>query len=535
VIAAYLGGISCLGIWAGRRTRDPEGYALGHRRFPWWIMAGQAFGVGTHAEMPVSLSGKAYAIGFPAIWFQWKNMFATPFYWLIAPLFRRIRRTTTGELVEDRYGPGMGLTYTVFALAYFTLNQGVMLKGAAKVISSVTGGSLEDWHVIAAYAAIVLGYSAFGGLASAAVTDFAQSFLIIVLSFLLIPLGLERVGGLEGLHRALDPTFFALVRAGDVGVWVILLLTLNGLVGIMAQPHILAASGTGRDEWSCRVGFTYGNFLKRFCTLGWALTGLLAAALIPGLLGDDMEKSFGLLARELLGPGAVGLLVASVLAANMSTSSAFMVDSGALFARNFYRKLRPQAGGERRELSVARMGGVGFALLGTLTAFLVENVLHGFLLLETVASYMGIVILGGVMWARANRFGAAASLLVSLGIHFGAGAWYGLGLRWDATVFAWAFFGGWAALGAASMLAPPEPAERTADFFARLETPSDRPASGPPPAGQDLILVRLTEVFRPGRRRGFLRRHRADLAGFAVAWVVVAVLIALAKLLVSMG
>ena len=55
------------------------------------------------------------------------------------------------------------------------------------------------------------------------------------------------------------------------------------------------------------------------------------------------------------------------------------------------------------------------------------------------------------------------------------------------------------------------------------------------PEGRDLLLVRLTEILNPGRRRGFLRRHRTDLVGFAVAWLVVAGLIVLAKILVSMG
>ena len=46
-----------------------------------------------------------------------------------------------------------------------------------------------------------------------------------------------------------------------------------GLVGIMAQPHQLAAVGTGKDEHACRVGMAAGNFIKRFCTIGWALVG----------------------------------------------------------------------------------------------------------------------------------------------------------------------------------------------------------------------------------------------------------------------
>ena len=58
------------------------------------------------------------------------------------------------------------------------------------------------------------------------------------------------------------------------------MLTVNGLVGIMAQPHQLATVGTGKDERTCRVGMFYGNFVKRVCTVGWALVGLIVAAMI---------------------------------------------------------------------------------------------------------------------------------------------------------------------------------------------------------------------------------------------------------------
>ena len=96
-------------------------------------MIALAFGSGTHAEMPVSLSGAVYSVGLSGIWYQWKNLFATPFYWLLAPLFRRFRRTTIAEVITDRYGPLMGTIYTLFALCFFTINVASMVKGAALI------------------------------------------------------------------------------------------------------------------------------------------------------------------------------------------------------------------------------------------------------------------------------------------------------------------------------------------------------------------------------------------------------------------
>ena len=148
-------------------------------------------------------------------------------------------------------------------------------------------------------------YSFVGGLVAAAWTDLFQGFLIIVLSFMLIPLGWSVVGGLDGMQASLEPFRFSLATPSGIGPWVIAMLTVNGLVGIMAQPHQLAAVGTGKDERTCRVGMFYGNMVKRVCTVGWALVGLIVAAMIAqghadaAMLGDP-ENAFGFACRQLL-------------------------------------------------------------------------------------------------------------------------------------------------------------------------------------------------------------------------------------------
>ncbi len=127
VLVGYLLAMAGIGLYVGLKVKDTENYFLGKRRFSKWLMIGQSFGIGTHAEMPVSLAGAVYTTGASAIWYQWKNLFATPFYWIMAPVFRRIRRTTLAEMSEDRYGSWMGGIYTVFALCFFTINTAAML------------------------------------------------------------------------------------------------------------------------------------------------------------------------------------------------------------------------------------------------------------------------------------------------------------------------------------------------------------------------------------------------------------------------
>ena len=538
VIGLYFVMITAVGLWAGRRVKKTEDYFLGHRGFSVWLVIGQAFGVGTHAEMPVSLAGKIYQTGYSGIWYQWKNLFITPFYWVLAPLFRRFQRTTTGEVYEERYGNFMGAVYTVFAMAYFIFNMGAMLKGAGKLVSAAAGGAITPNTVVLVMTASFLIYSVVGGLVSAAYTDFVQSFFIIALSFMLIPAGLARVGGFTGVRETLSPEMLSMVTPGDVGVFTILMLTINGLVGIVAQPHILASVGTGHNEYSCRMGMAAGNFVKRFCTIGWALVGLIVAAMFvqsgdPALA--DPEEAFGFATGALLGPGLVGLMIASVLAANMSTASAFMVDGGALFTQNFYKRYLVKNRSDRHYLTVGRLAGVSMTFLGVLFGLFVGNVLQAFLFTETIAAFMGISMFGAISWRRSNRHGAFASLIVSSVVFFWL-TWsdYQQLLLWEAANFGIALAAGFASLAVASWLTAPESSVRLDPFYRRLRTPSyfdeashqEKPVTEP---GHDLLFVHLFDL-RLGEGLGaFYRRFRADINGLIACFGVVAALILLAK------
>lgn len=578
VLVGYFVGITALGLWVSRRVRTSGGYFLGDRKLRWWVMIGQSFGTGTHAEQPVAQTGAVMELGFATIWYQWKNMLITPFYWLMAPWYRRSERTTIGEIVEDRYGRRLALVYSLFAIAYFVFNQGAMLKGAGKVISIATGGEMISANgVVLVMTVAFIVYSFFGGLLASAYTDFVQSFLIIAMSFLLIPLGLSRVGGFEGMRETLPGNFFNLYsEVSGLNAFTIAMLTLNGFVGIVAQPHTLSMNATGRTERAGRVGQTYGSMVKRFCTIGWALTGLIVAAMLiqEGRTLPEAEAAFGFACRELLGPGLVGLMIACVLAANMSTCSNFMVNTGALFTRNLYTHYINPVAGDKRLLLVGRLSGLALTMLGVVFALTVDRVLDAFLFTETIAALMGVMFLGGILWKRANRWGAWAATLASFGVYYalnylstcrpaGAEAFRSLGAAWSYLVsgldsgrlasflasgdvklvykwqpgpFGWAMVAGFGALILVSLLTRREDPVRTVAFFERLRRSSDDPGRRPAAeVGQDLLLVDLPGWFTRERWTHFWFRYREDLVGFALGWLTVACLLAIAWSIVQLG
>jgi Na+/proline symporter len=551
IVITYLASLLVMGIVASRRVKDTKNYFLGKRHFGKLIMIAQTFGVGTHAEMPVSLSGAVYSFGMSAIWYQWKNLFATPFYWIMAPVFRRVRRTTTAEMIEDRYGAGMSGLYALFAFAFFIINMASILKGAAKVLNQMLGANLSANSIVLGLTFIFVLYSIVGGLVASAWSNFVQGFLLILLSFLLIPLGWGLVGGMSAMKQTLPMHYFSLATPKEVGPWFIVMLTLNGIIGIMAQPHILAAVGTGKDEYTCRVGFFHGTWAKRLCTIGWALVGLMVAAMIArGLFGahslKDPEDAFGFACQHLLSPGFRGLLIVSVMGACLATCSTLMVDSGALFTQGFYRPRLAPKQSDRHYLWVGRISGIVAVVTAVVYAlFLIQRVLYSFLLTETLAAYVGISILAEIIWWRANRWGAASSILVSICTNFSLYHWKHQRLDyWDPGIFFSALTAGTVALIVVSLLTPAEDEARVAPFFTRLQTPSDRIPAGAADQvnlpedheedknwkdglapetsrwaaehGRQLLLVNLLHPLRGACGVGFFKAYRVDLQGLLI-------------------
>lgn len=275
----------------------------------------------------------------------------------------------------------------------------------------------------------------------------------------------------------------------------------------------------------------YGNFVKRICTVGWALVGLMVAALVlqpqHGFAPlADPEDAFGMACRHLLFPGGLGLMVASILAANMSTCSAFMVDSGALFTKNLYQRFFRKTETDRHYLWAGRISGLVLSAMGVLYAlFLVERVLYSFLLTETMATYMGISIFGGILWKRATRWGAVASLLTPLVVNFSLMAAKGERLdHWEPNVFGISLLSGIAALVVVSLMTKPEPEAASDEFFQRFE----EPVEGTAKPGTRLLLADLGHGLKKGGHYG------EDIKGFFLGWGMVALLVGLTWLWLRM-
>ena len=473
-LLVYLLGIMIAGIWVARKVKNASDYFMGGRSFGKAFMIMHSFGTGTHTDQAVTVAGASYKLGMSGIWYQWLYLFATPFYWLIAPIWRRLRYITIADFFEDRFSKSLGYFYAIYGLSYFALQIGLMLLGTGKTASAMTGGAVSAELAIAVMTVLFLSYGLMGGLPAAIVTDFIQGIFIIVLSFLLVPYVIGGVGGFTGLHQQVPAEMFSLVAPADppegydrITEYFILMVVINALVGIIAQPHHMEIGGAGKTEREARVGFTYGNMIKRLCTVAWAFTGVACIALYPEL--DDPEHAFGLASRDLLPAGLIGIMLASMIAAVMSTCDSFMVDGAALFVENVYKPLFKSDAEEKHYLTVGRLTALFLVACGIIVALYFTSVVSIIRLSWSLVAFFGIAFWGGILWRGTNAPGAWAGIIVSATLYWISGE-YGWG--WELPdQYVLYIVGGFAALIIVSKLTKPVDKDKLDKFYLRLHTP----------------------------------------------------------------
>ncbi|MFQ6096838.1 MAG: sodium:solute symporter [Armatimonadota bacterium] len=529
VVAAYFVGIAALGVYQSVRIRSSGDYFAGGRKFNKFLMMMHALGSGTHADDPVGVTGTALQRGMSGIWWTYCYLFATPVYWVVAPFFRRSRYITTADFFERRYGKGMGALYAVMGILYFSVSTGMILRAMATIAHVVTEGAVPDWAAIAGMTVIFVAYGFAGGLVATVVTEGVQGLLIVVMSLLLVPYGLIRLGGFSRLHELVPASHFSLAASEETTLSFIIIMSFVAVIGIVAQPHIMEVCSTGKTEFEGRVGFAYGNFIKRFCAMGWVLVGLIVVALAaggqlapedvakvaaampseslervsseigPGQLqgadsaagtaGEAREYAFPLAIRILLPPGMRGLMFAAIFAAQMSSLSAFMVAGSALLSRNLYKRYMKPEADDRKVLQVGRYSGLLVVALGIGFAILFQSVVEGLAAFLLLAPLTGILVWIGTLWRRATNGGAWASFLVMVPIFLLLGKAGAVikpllpGVEWlgkyagkeHAHELALAYMiPGALALVIGSLLTRPRPKKVLDDFYTLLRTPVGR-------------------------------------------------------------
>jgi Na+/proline symporter len=471
VILAYFAGMVVIGLWARRRVRDTRDFYQGNRSFGRALMAFLNFGNITDAGQTAGVTSEIFRQGLQGVWFQNLVLFHTPFQWFISALQRRARYLAPGDMYlhrfESRFLAGLYaavlIPVAIYANSFGYLLTGktlqaMMIKPAAEYTvaerESVEGFAelreiraldattltveqkgrlttleerekagelrafasyldLTTFYIV--YAILIAAYTALGGLLAVAIIDIVQGVLIIFLSLALVPAALSAIGGLDGLRSAVPERMFELFGSSALSdyTWysVASLAFLNLVVN---APKAFMIGGAAKDDASARIGFVTGSIFKRFMMVAWAFTGLLAIGLYSGQVSDP-TNIWGFMTQNLLGVGAIGLMIAAVFSANMDGNSTISLESSAAVVKNIYEPMRPGAS-ERSQVVLGRTLLVLILGVSVYFAHIMgnESIMTVFRYILSVGTIVGPSIWLAYFWRRLNTRAVAAQMIISI-------------------------------------------------------------------------------------------------------------------------
>lgn len=283
----------------------------------------------------------------------------------------------------------------------------------------------ENW-LIFIVAIVSFLYASKGGLTAAFMVDLVQGIFIIVLSIMLIPFAMAKINlqfGSEGvlgafgtMHKVLPASFMEIWGSPNLiefsWFW-ILGFSVMIVITTAVQANQMTACGSAKNDYVARYGFVSGMLLKRYTSVMWGFVALLTVVLYGNSISDP-DYVWGLATRDLLGPlnmGLVGLMIACLIAALMSSASTFMLTAAALITNNLYRPFRPNCS-ENHYIWVGRIFSALYMLFSAYIATQSKGLFELFKMTMMFNSILAAAFWLGMLWRRSNAAGAWASMVV---------------------------------------------------------------------------------------------------------------------------
>jgi SSS family solute:Na+ symporter len=415
IVVAYFCVVFGIGAYFFRRAKTSRSYFLADRSVGWIAIGASLFATNISSEHFIGLAGSGASSGLAVGHFEWLAAFmCMTLAWVFVPFYLRSNVYTMPEFLERRYGPACRWYLTsVSVLAYIFTKISVSLYAGALVLRQVVGW---DFYTSATVIVVATGvYTVFGGLAAVIYTELLQAVVLLLGAITLTILGLEQAGGLSGLRAALPPDFFHMMKpmSDPAFPWTGIFLgaPILGIWYWCTDQVIVQRVLGARSEEDARGGAIFCGFLKILPVFVLVLPGLIARALYPEIRGDE---AYPTLVVRLLPQGVIGVMVAALMAALMSSLAATFNSASTLITFDVYKKLNPAAS-EQRLVAVGRIFTVFMVALGILwVPFIRYLSSEVYIYLQSVQAYISppiaAVFLFGVFWPRANRHGAIVAL-----------------------------------------------------------------------------------------------------------------------------
>lgn len=422
IVGLYLLGTMIAGLWVRKHVRRVEDFLVAGREMNLYLgiasLAATEFGIITCMYAAEAGYKHGFAGATPGLCQAAAMLVIGITGFCVKPL-RASGAMTLPELFEQRFGKGVRWLAGVVIVLGGLLNMGVFLKVGGDFLCAVCG--FDAGHLVLIMGlllAMVAVYTILGGMLSVLVTDFLQFVvmsigLLVVTVMILWSIGWERLESAVRLHHG-EGGFNPLKNAELGWSWLVFQILGNFAATLTWQTTIarlLAAkdADTGRRIYS-RTSFF---FVCRWLIPG--LWGIAALATLPGMAAGSENMAMPQFLSTFLPVGLMGLLIAAMLAADMSTDSSYMLSWGSVIYNDIlapFRKTKwPDSKAIRWNRCIVALIGIYLFIFGLL--YEIKGDLWSYLLLtgSVYLSSMSVLLIACCYWKRANDWGAFGAII----------------------------------------------------------------------------------------------------------------------------
>lgn len=430
----YFGLMIAIGVYAGKKsTASSEEYMLGGRKLSPAVAALSAGASDMSGWLLLGLPGALYATGLVEAWIGIGLFIGALINWIVvAPRLREQTERydnalTVPQFLANRFpsrAMALRMVSAIIVVVFFVVYTASGLVAGGKLFSSAFG-DLINLGVMSDYAfgvwftlGIVLTYTVIGGFLAVSLTDFVQG-CIMMLALVIMPIVILTTGSGDGADVAaarlseIDPHFLSLFSGLT---FMGLLSTVTWGLGYFGQPHIIVRFMAIRSVPEVSKARNIGMGWMAISVVGAVGLGIFGRAYTErnGIVLDDPETIFILLAEMLFHPLVTGFLYAALLAAIMSTISSQLLVSSSSLTEDFYRLFLHKKASDKQLVTVGR---ICVLLVGVIAALmagdpnskvlgLVSNAWAGF------GAAFGPLIILSLTWKKMTGAGAVAGMLV---------------------------------------------------------------------------------------------------------------------------
>ena len=415
-----------IGLWAAKRVHNSRDYLVAGRSLPLYITTATVFATWFGAETVLSVSSTFAKDGLGGVI---ADPFGSSFCLVFVALFfarhlYRMDLLTIGDFYRKRYNKPVEVVTSLAITASYLGWTSAQLTALGLVFAVLSGGALSLNEGIALGAAIVLGYTIWGGMWSVAWTDLFQTVIIIVGLWMVAMLVSDMAGGTgKVIAAAAEAGRFSFWPTGGGKEWLAFAAAWATLaIGSIPQQDVFQRVTSARNESVAVKGTLIGGvayFLFAFVPIFIAYAALVVDPQLAQLFKSDDAREIQFIlpnfVRDRVPVWAQVMFFGALLSAILSTASGALLAPTALFTENVLRPFYSDMS-ERQFMLTLRVVLVCFTLAALLFGLNSKSTMYEMVQNAYKVTLAGafVPLVGGLFWKRATAAGAMASILLGL-------------------------------------------------------------------------------------------------------------------------